>query len=363
MNRICLVVHSLGFGGLERVMSTLANYFHEQNGTEVHVVLIGRQRLVQYDLEVGIHIHKPTFVFKNSSRTYNTLRTIYFLRKKIKEIDPSSVLSFGEYWNNLVLLSSLGLRMRIFISDRSQPNKDLGKFHNLLRKLLYPLATGFIAQTSISERIAKQNKWNQNIRVIPNPIREITNEHNLERRNFILSVSRFIPSKNIDQLINIFAELKLEDWSLLIVGGNSKGMNLVEEYKGLVRNLNMQDKIKLIGFTDEVDKYYLQSKIFAFTSSSEGFPNVIGEAMNSGLPVIAYDCVAGPSDMIENEKNGFLIPLFDQEMFKSKLNELITDEKLRNDFGICAAESMERFSINVVSDQYFEFLTSHENSN
>ena len=52
--------------------------------------------------------------------------------------------------------------------------------------------------------------------------------------------------------------------------------------------------------------------------------------MSAGLPVVAYDCIAGPSDMVIDGENGFLIPLFDQSSFKQRLSQLIKDESLRN---------------------------------
>ena len=101
----------------------------------------------------------------------------------------------------------------------------------------------------------------------------------------------------------------------------------------------------------------IKSKIFAFTSSSEGFPNVIGEAMSAGLPVVAYDCIAGPSDMVIDGENGFLIPLFDQSSFKQRLSQLIKDESLRNKMGHCAKTSICRFGEEFITEQYYEVIT------
>ena len=135
--KICLIVHSLGIGGMERVMSMLATDFSKRDGIEVHLILIGKKRNIEYTIPDTVQIHLPPFAFDNKKRRYHTLKTALFLRRTVRTIDPQTILSFGEMWNNLVLLSLLGLKYPVYISDRSEPGKDLGKLHNVLRNYLY----------------------------------------------------------------------------------------------------------------------------------------------------------------------------------------------------------------------------------
>ena len=73
----------------------------------------------------------------------------------------------------------------------------------------------------------------------------------------------------------------------------------------------MTCKVKLLGNVSDIDSLYQKVQVFAFSSKSEGFPNALGEAMSAGLASIAYDCPAGPSDLIQHEQNGFLISIGD----------------------------------------------------
>ena len=344
---------------MERVMSLLATYFYEDKGAEVHIIFIGKKREVAYELPEGLIIHKPQFIFNDQRRTFDTLKTLFFLRKRVRQINPDTILSFGEYWNNLTLLSLIGLRYSTFISDRSQPNKNLGRLHHFLREKLYPMSTGYIAQTREAARICLENGWNKNVTVIGNPIRKIKSYQEDKKENNVLSVGRLIPTKHFDVLIRIFAEINPADWKLVIVGGNAKSMTLMETYQHLIQELGMEKKILLTGESFEVDKYYAKSKIFAFTSSSEGFPNALGEAMKAGLAVIAYDCVAGPSDMIQDQKNGFLIPLHQKELFKTNLIKLMESETLRKNFGGQAHLEMEKYTVEKVGNLYYNFITEN----
>ena len=95
-------------------------------------------------------------------------------------------------------------------------------------------------------------------------------------------------------------------------------------------------------------------------SSSEGFPNVIGEAMIAGLPVITYDCLAGPSEMIKNGINGILVPLHDNAEYEKNFRILLKDEQLRTRLGAQAKITIESdFSLNKIGELYHSVLITN----
>lgn len=359
MKRIGLVIPSLQSGGMERVMSELAKYFADQKKVEVHLVLYGKKnREVFFPVPNTITIHRPQFVFTEFSRMKSTLKTLVYLRQTLKRIKPDTVLSFGEYWNNFVLLSLTGLDIPIFVSDRCQPDKSLGRFHDFLRKRLYPKAAGIIAQTTKAKEIYDAQCLNLNIRVIGNPIYQISeNGESTDKENIILTVGRLIKTKHHDRLIKIIKKLSQKDWKLVIIGDNALKQNGMERLQKLVNGLEMNQSVIFTGSVADVDSYYRKSKIFAFTSSSEGFPNVIGEAMSAGLPVISYDCVAGPSDLIDDGETGYLVPLFDDDEYSEKLMSLIENSSLREKMGRRASNKIEEFRSDKVAEEFYSFIT------
>jgi GalNAc-alpha-(1->4)-GalNAc-alpha-(1->3)-diNAcBac-PP-undecaprenol alpha-1,4-N-acetyl-D-galactosaminyltransferase len=356
-NKICLVIPSLHAGGMERVMSVLINEFSKKSNLEIHLVMYGIKPEIFYELPDNVNIHTPIFVFNNNRRFYYTLKTIAFLRLTISKIKPTTILSFGEFWNSFVLIALLGLKFPIFVSDRCQPNKSLGKFHNFLRKFLYPRATGIIAQTKIAKEIYSKEYHHNNITVIGNPIKIYKEEENLKKEKIVLSVGRLIKSKHHDELIRLFTQINKPDWKLVIVGNDALKQKNMNRLKALIKELNAEQQIILAGEQNDVNSYYKKSKIFAFTSSSEGFPNVIGEAQSAGLPVIAFDCIAGPADLIQNNENGYLIPLFDFNMFKDKLMEMMDNENLREKMGANAKTSVKDFNSDKIAEQFYQFIS------
>lgn len=355
------MIPSLQAGGMERVMTELAAYFTSKKRIDIHLVLYGITREVFYSVPNEIIIHTPSFRFKNKWRLFYTFKTLIFLRRTIKGINPYCILSFGEYWNNFVLLSLSGLRYPVFVSDRSQPDKSLGYFHNELRRWLYPKAKGLILQTEKAKEIYLLRNKHKNITVIGNPIKQYNSDLlNREKEKIVLMVGRLIRTKHQDKLIEMFAGINEPNWKLMIVGYDHLKQQNMDRLKTIAKELKIDDRVIFTGKQGNIEQIYCKSSIFAFTSSSEGFPNVIGEAMAAGLPVIAFDCVAGPSEMITDSHDGFLIPLFDYSMFKSKLILLMKDEVLRQTLGSNGRESIKKYSSGIICEAFYRFITDFD---
>lgn len=348
----------MGAGGMERVMNELVINFSTKPDIQCHLIIYGKPIDDFYNVPSNVFVYKPEFKFNDKKRIWFTFKMLFFVRKTIIGIVPDSILSFGEIYNNLIILSLLGLKFPLYISDRNSPVESLGKIHDFLRKVLYPYATGVIVQTAIASELYKRKLKNSNVKVIGNPIRVIESNQEIKKENSIISVGRLISTKNFNRLIEIFAKIQSNDWKLVIVGGDSNKQNNKVKLQAQINRLGMEKNIILVGLQDCVDNFLLSSKIFVFTSSSEGFPNVIGEAMSSGLPVISYDCVAGPSEMIADGENGYLIPMYDDLLFEQKLRYLMDNENQRMQMGEAARASIKTFSVENIASKYYNFIVS-----
>lgn len=350
MKKITLVIPTLTSGGAERVMSILANKLSEDDKIEVHLILYLRDERF-YTISDKVIIHSPDFDYRKFSKIKSTLKTIKYIRQILKEIKPYSLLSFGGKYNALVLLSSVGLGIKSYISDRSRPGISYGKLQDLINPVVYRFAKGIIAQTSKAKEIAFKNTKHKNIAVIPNPIPNVDVQE-IKKEKIILNIGRFIASKQQLKLIESFASLQNKDWKLIFLGDGEH----FEKCKELVSKLNMESQIDLLGVQKDVNNYLSKSMIFAFTSISEGFPNSLAEAMAAGCACISFDCVAGPSDIIDHNQNGFLVPMHDWDTYTKLLADLMQNENLRTKFGIEARNKANSFNEDEIVKEFKKIL-------
>ena len=187
--------------------------------------------------------------------------------------------------------------------------------------------------------------------ILPNPISaELTLQRNntVQKENLILNAGRLSDQKAQDILIKAFARTENTHWKLVIAG---EGPNRVK-YEKLIKKLNLGDKVLLLGRQKDIHELYNSSKIFAFSSLYEGFPNALIEAMHFGLACISTDCPTGPSELINDSINGYLVPMNDEKAMAEKLSELMNDENKRKSFGDKAIKTAEKFEIENVVVQW-----------
>lgn len=169
-------------------------------------------------------------------------------------------------------------------------------------------------------------------------------------------VGRFDYLKGQDRLLKIWSSIapKYLNWSLMLVGNGSTHDSMTR----LSQNLGISKQVEFIPYSDEVEKLLQTSSICAFASREESFGLAITEALQCGLPTVAFDCNCGPKDILTNYYNGFLIDDDNEQEFANKLELLITDAGLRTEFSKNAIESVKRFDKRVVMNQWDELLNN-----
>jgi len=163
-----------------------------------------------------------------------------------------------------------------------------------------------------------------------------------------------VQQKGFDLLLPVFANLaeRHGDWNLVILGDGSER----EALQRKVEERGQSGRVYLPGNVKNVHSVLARGDLFVLSSRYEGFPNVLCEAMASGLPVVSFDCPTGPGDIIRHGVDGLLASLEDAAALEKGLDILMSDQEMREKMGVKAREVVDRFSVERVMDMWEELV-------
>jgi glycosyltransferase involved in cell wall biosynthesis len=165
----------------------------------------------------------------------------------------------------------------------------------------------------------------------------------------IITAGRLAPVKDHHTSIEAFALLRRDTPAKLVILGDGPLRN---ELTVLVAARNLGDDVLLPGFVADIRPGLLASDLFVLTSTSEGFGNVIVEAMAAGVPVVSTDCPHGPREILENGALGELTPVGDAAAIAAAMARMLANPTSANRLQTRAAD----FSIERIGDQYEALL-------
>ena len=358
--KIAFVIYGLGAGGAERAVTGLANHWTCKHDVVI-ITLVKTDPFYKLDLRVRQQYCLKTQQINTNfvKSSINVSRRILRLIKILKKEQPDVLLSFTTTPNIYAIWMGKLLKIPCIISERANHNVDkLPKTQEKVRNFSYRRLYKLIVQTQGNKKYYKALIPENKIVVIPNGVSENLQKSKkvkLENKEkIILNVGAFRDGKAQDDLIKAFAKVNNNQWQLIFLGD---GPNL-GKFKMLARQLNIFERIQFLGAKKNVADYYNKASVFVFTSRHEGFPNALLEALYFGLPSISTDCPHGPSDLIKDGTNGFLVSVGNQEELCNKLNLLLDREDLRYALGKAAAVRSKKYEISTIAEQWMNVIES-----
>ena len=372
---VALVIHSLGGGGSERVLTTLANAWAAAE-LRVCIITFSDGNTDRYALH-----HKITRIFLNHARHSKSLkfsrtllnpvkrsklrvllalcyniRQTHLLRKSLCTADAPVILAFLTATNIITILASTGLDSRVVVSERTDPSmQSLDWPWGILRRLLYRYADVVTANSHGALQSLQKFVPKSKLRFVPNPVKfPAVSIRESSRTKTILTVGRLSHVKAQDVLLEAYALVvaKKPNWNLSIVGEGPKKQDLYDQ----ASSLGMLNHIDWVGWTSEVDRYYKTAGIFVLPSRFEGMPNALLEAMSFGLPVIVTDASPGPLEHVVDGKTGLIVPTEDAPRLANAILQLMENQELRNRLGAAARERIAELDQDVLKGAWASAL-------
>ena len=169
-------------------------------------------------------------------------------------------------------------------------------------------------------------------------------------------MGRLSYQKNYSSLIRAFTNIAPAhpEWMLEIYGSGEESSKL----GNLIRELNLEKQIKLMGSTTDIASKLENASFFALSSRAEGFPLVLLEAMSHGLPVVSYDCPFGPSYIIDSGRNGILVPLNDEKDLAASMSYLIQNADERQKMSVEARRRAIEFLPEKIAEQWMSLFNN-----
>lgn len=332
--KILMYVNSLSFyGGIERVIVNLSNALSKDYQITILVkdspesVYALNENILIDSIDEQLTLDMNSKLNRVVNVPYNMVCSITSLRKYLKSNDFDYIYTAFPTNTLEVYLASKKYRDKIVASEHAS-YYAYNSIYKKIKEYLYPKLTYISVPTKMDTEI--YTKLGYNAVYIPHLTTYDSPKNNPLLQKTIINVGRLTSDKQQRILLEIWQmvnkRLPNNDWMLQIIGSGEEEENL----KDFISDNNIKN-VELIPHTSHIAEYYSNSSLFVFTSKMEGFGMVLLEAMSFGLPCISFDCPSGPRDIIDDGKNGYLIPCYDKKLFADMICDYMmcsNEEKL-----------------------------------
>lgn len=358
--KIFIICSYLGYGGAEHVAVMLANGLCNKHQI---FLITNLNREVTYKINPNVTL--LNWSGDNTNKTKRLIYEIKNLRGYVKEFKPDIILGIMYKCSLYGKLASIGTGIPVIQTEHnsferpsSAPMSSKDKF------LKFYVNKIFDAVTVLTEADKKSiNNRLKNVYVMPNPLALQPAESVPQKKKIILSSGRLDSwhVKGFDLLFQAWSKIekKHSDWDLQVAGWGSK-QSTIDFVQQLARDAGCENRIRLLGFREDIVNLYKDSSIFVLSSRYEGFGLVLIEAMSQGCAPVACDykgrqreilCPEGVScskfqdSSMEICENGILCEPENVEALAMAMDKMISDEELRKKIQENGIERSKYYSI------------------
>lgn len=356
--KITLLIGSLSGGGAERVVCNLANYLVE-NGHDVTILTVSDKQTYEINKNVK-HIVLYQESYSSLPHIIINLIRLYRMNRYFRKSEMDIYVTFLPKLSRFILAQKKFIHCPIILAERADPDTfcSASERNRKMFNKYYPLADGYVFQTEDAKKFYQSAGIEvRNSVVIANAINPdfIKPIYQGERKKEVVAVGRMTEQKNFSLLLRAFAKVSndFNDYTLVIYGDGPLKNKLIGEAKAL----GIIKQVKFPGYVKNLEDYIWKSSLFVLSSNFEGMPNALMEAMALGIPVISTDCPAGGSRyLIDDNVNGRLIPVGDEDAMASAIAEMLGNQEYRKRLSSEAIKIQDKLNADMIYGKWQQFL-------
>lgn len=358
MKKICFVNYDMTVtGGVEQVTTTLANAFCRDY--EVFIFgIFGRGGKVPFDLDPRIHYYAH---LAEDCRIRKRITSVFVpFRRFVRENQIDVVFMMENHPALTVSPVRFFTRAKYVFCDHGAlmnewEKKDITAFR---------FWDSLIAHRTVTLTERTRRDYIEKFHMNPGKIRAIYNWINPEilkkRKAYdsgsrkIITVGRFSEEKGYDMLIEVARRVLPghPDWEWHLYGTG----DTLDEIREKAVTYGLEKQVVFQGNVKDAYQYYCKYAFLVLPSYREGLPLVLLEAKACGLPMISFDVTTGPGEIIDDGRDGYLIPPYDLEKMAEKIEKLMEDPVLRQNFSDNTQEHIEKFGRDRIYRQWQELI-------
>lgn len=370
MKKVTILALHLGYGGIERAITDLANSLVDDYKVEiVSTYKIYDKPVNKLDGKVSVtyltELKPNAKEFKTSIKKLRFikafkegLKSIKILKLKkelminyIKDCDSDVIISTRDIHNEWLGLYGKDTCLKIGWEHNHHHGNQ--KYANKIIKSVENLDYFVLVSKELTEYYKTQVKCK--CIHIPNLVEKSKKISDLKNNNLV-SVGRLSKEKGFLDLIDVFAlvNMKYPDAKLNIIGDGDE----LEKIQNKIKKYRLEDKIILHGFLEknQVQEILSNSSIYVMTSFTESFGIVLLEAFSCGLPCVAFDSAEGARELIINNWDGYLIKNRDNDEMAKRICQLIGSLERRQIMGENGLEKVEKYSLEEVRNKWLKVI-------
>lgn len=356
MKKVVILIPRLTVGGAQNFVLNLCKQFIGSKDLYVQIICLGKNNHSIFDLDAeknGIEV-----VYLNMKNRFD-LRIVPRLISTFQKIKPDVIhcnIPYMHYYLPAIIISHASLRFYTFHNPAQKEN--INWVERLILKFAFrychvkPVAISEFCRKSITESYGIPEN---DIPCIYNGI-DINKFKRCEKYVVIpdemfrfIAVGRLSPQKDYQSLLEAFntIHLKYPTTQLTILGDGELRISL----NNYCAENGLEDVVSFMGNVKNVNEYLWKSQAYILSSNYEGLPFAVLEAMAAGLPIISTRA-GGVIDIVENEKNGFLIDCGDVSGLVRAMEKLLNSPELCHKFSENNIIKAQEYSIQNCADQY-----------